>query len=133
MPFELTTTRPVAGSRTASASAIPIPRWVTQLRSAVLSSATVRSGEPDRSTSRTLAIETRADARPQEDGIEGLREVVVGAHLDAPRDRVDLVERRKHHYRDVAKAIVIAHPAEDLHAVHLGHHHVEKYEVEVLL
>ena len=51
-----------------------------------------------------LLRQARVDPRAQDHRIERLREVVVGAGLDAANDAVDLVDRRDHDHRDVLGA-----------------------------
>ncbi len=50
-----------------------------------------------------LLVQRRADASPQQGGIERLGQVVLGAQLDAAHSAVDRIERRDHDHRDAAQ------------------------------
>ena len=77
-----------------------------------------------------LLLQTRADPRPQQHRLEGLREVVLGAELDAPHHALELIEGRDHEHGNVAQGRVALHALEELVAVEAGHHHVEEGQVD---
>ncbi len=81
---------------------------------------------------QALLLEARADARVQQHRVDRLRQVVLGAHLDAVDDAVELVERRRHDHRDLAEVRVVLQLREHLVAVELGHQDVEQQQVEAL-
>ena len=73
--------------------------------------------------------EAGADPRPKEDGVEWLREVVLGSELDAPHDAGEVVEGGDHDHRNLAQHRIRLHLLERAHAVELGHHDVEQNDV----
>jgi hypothetical protein len=75
-------------------------------------------------------LEGGAEARFQQNWIERLEQIVDGAELDAARHAVHLGERRDHDNGEIAQPRLILEPGEYLESVDLGHHHVEKDEVE---
>jgi len=77
-----------------------------------------------------LLLQARADARLEEHGLEGLRQVVLGAALDAAHHAGQVVERGDHDHGHVARARVGLDALEHGEAVELRHHHVEQDEVE---
>ena len=79
-----------------------------------------------------LPLNQRPDARAQQDGVERLEQVILGAHFDGSDDAVDLIERRDHDYGHRAHAAVLPHPFEHFEAVHHRHHDVEQHDVERL-
>jgi hypothetical protein len=78
-----------------------------------------------------LLVERGVDPRPQQDRIERLRQVVFGAGLDRTHDAVELVERRDHDDRDVARRFRRFQAAEHLEPADPGHHQIEQYEIEI--
>jgi hypothetical protein len=48
--------------------------------------------QPPLLVAQALLFETGPDPRAEQDGIEGLRQVILGAQLDAPRDGLDLLQ-----------------------------------------
>jgi hypothetical protein len=52
---------------------------------------------------QALFLKAGRHARAEQHGIDGLEQVVLGAHLDAAGDAVHLVHRRHHDDRDVAQ------------------------------
>ena len=74
--------------------------------------------------------ERRLDAGLEDLRIDGLRQVVGGAHPDAADDAVELVDARDHDDRHVAQRIVGLERGQRLVPVHLGHHDVEQDEVD---
>ena len=77
-----------------------------------------------------LLLEARADPGPQERRVEGLRQVVRRAQLDAADHAVELVHRRDHDHRDRPEPVVGLQPLQHLVAVQLRHHDVQQEEVE---
>ena len=80
-----------------------------------------------------LALEAGIDAGAQEHEVERLRQVVLGARLDAADHRLGLAQARDHDHRDAVEPLVGLQPLEHLEAVHVGHQQVEEDEVEFLL
>ena len=78
-------------------------------------------------------VETRVDPRAEDDGVERLREVVVGADFDAPNDALRLVDGGDHDHRHVTRTRCRLEPLEDCDPVELGHDDVEKHDVDGLL
>ena len=54
-----------------------------------------------------LAFETRADSRPQQHTVERLRQIVDRAHLNAPHDAIEFVQRGDHDDRHFAQPRVV--------------------------
>jgi hypothetical protein len=81
---------------------------------------------------QALLLEARVDPRAQQHGIDGLRQVILGAELDAAHDARRVFERRRDDDRQVAQLQVADHPLEHFEAVHFRHLHVEQHEVEAL-
>ena len=52
---------------------------------------------------QALALERGADARPEQHRVERLRQIVLGAELDAADHAVQLRDRRDHDHRHVAQ------------------------------
>ena len=69
-----------------------------------------------------LALEAGVDAGAQQHEVERLRQVILGAHLDAADHRLGLAEARDHDHRDAVEPLVGLQPLEHLDAVHLRHH-----------
>src|SRR6266566_2413653 len=78
----------------------------------------------------SLFLETSADPGLKKHWVERLGEVVLGAELDAPHHTVDLVERRDHQNRDIAKHGIGLQLLEHGVPVEIRHHHVEQDEIE---
>ncbi len=76
-----------------------------------------------------LLREPGVDPCPQQHRVERLRQVVVGADLDATYDAVDLVDGRDHDDRDVRGARRRLETLERLDAVELRHEDVEQDDV----
>src|SRR6266498_5777338 len=74
-----------------------------------------------------------SDPSVQEDRMEGLGEVILGAHLDAADNAVDLVDRRDHDHRHVPKRGITLQSLEYRAAVELGHDDVKQDNVERIL
>ena len=55
---------------------------------------------------KALLLEARCDSRVQENRVDRLRQVILGAHLDALDDAVQLVEGGRHDHRDVPQALI---------------------------
>ena len=72
----------------------------------------------------------RVDPRPEDHGVERLREVVVGPRLDAADDALDLVDGGDHDHRHVTPAGCRLEPLEDRDPVELGHDDVEEHDVD---
>jgi hypothetical protein len=79
-----------------------------------------------------LLLETGADPRLEEHRVERLRQVVVGAELNAAHHAVYVVERRDHDHRDVAQPGIVLEAPQDLKAAHLRHHDVEEDQIDGL-
>jgi hypothetical protein len=56
---------------------------------------------PELLIAQPLLFQARADPGPEEDGVEGFGQIVLGALLDATGHAVDLVDGRDHDHRDV--------------------------------
>ncbi len=80
-----------------------------------------------------LLLDAGIDAGAEQDRIERLRHVVLGAGLDARRDAVDLVKRRDHNDRNVAMPLLALEPLKDLVAADPRHQQIEQDEIERLL
>ena len=76
-----------------------------------------------------LFLEARADAGAQQRRVERLRQVILGAELDAADDAFDLVDRRNHDDGDVAQPRVGAQALEHVVAGKAGHHDVEQDQI----
>ena len=63
---------------------------------------------------KSLLLQACGDARVQQHRIDGLAQVVLGAHLDALDDTVELVERRRHDHRDLAEVEIVLQLREHL-------------------
>ncbi len=63
-----------------------------------------------------------ADARDEFGGIEGLGQVIVGAHFEAADAVARVAFGRQHQDRNAG---LLADAAEDVEAVGIGHHHVQ--------
>ena len=70
------------------------------------------------------------DPRAEDHGVERLREVVVGAGLDAADDALGLVDCGDHDHRHVLRARCRLEPLEHRDAVELGHDDVEQHDVD---
>src|SRR6266487_4242235 len=81
----------------------------------------------------TLLRQCGVDPSAQENRIEGLGEVILGADLDTADDSVDLVDRRDHDHRHVLKHGIALQSLEHRDAVELGHDDVEQDNVERIL
>jgi hypothetical protein len=68
----------------------------------------------------------------QQDRVERLGQVVLGARLDAADHAVGLLQARDHDHRDGVQALVRLEPLEHLEAVEIGHHQIEQDQVELL-
>jgi len=79
---------------------------------------------------QTLLLEAPVDSRVEQHGVDRLRQVVLRAHLEAPHDTVQLVERRRHDHRDVAEMRVAPQLLQDSVPVELRHQDVEQHQVE---
>ena len=77
-----------------------------------------------------LLLQARADARAEQHRVEGLRQVVLRAELDAPHHAVHLVERRDHQDGQLPQRRVALELPEHLVAVDAGHHDVEQDQVD---
>ena len=77
-------------------------------------------------------LEAGSDARFQQNRIEWLRQIVLGAELDAPDGAAQLIERRDHDHRDVPQLRVHLHALQHLIAIEPRHHDVEEHEVDRL-
>ena len=96
------------------------------------SSASERSFSVRNSSSSRFLLESRTDPRAQQHRVERLRQVVLGAGLDAAHRAVELVEGRDHDDRNVPRARIGFEPAEHVEPVHPRHHQIEQHEVEAL-
>ena len=81
---------------------------------------------------QALLLERRAEARFQQNRIEGLEQIVDGPELDATRHAVQLGQGRNHDHGKVAQPRLILEPGEHLEPIDLRHHHVEQDEVEAV-
>ena len=79
-----------------------------------------------------LALQAGADPGAQQDRVERLGQVVLGARLDAADHAVGLLQARDHDHRDGVQALVRLEPLEHLEAVEIGHHQIEQDQVELL-
>ena len=77
------------------------------------------------------ARQAGVDARPQQNGIERLREVILGARFDAADHTVVVVDRGDHDHGDVSQRGIVLHLTEHLEPVHARHDDVEQHEVDV--
>ena len=73
------------------------------------------------------------DPRAEDHRVERLREIVVGADLDATDDTLRVVDGGDHDHRDVTGTGRRLQPLEDGDAVELGHDDVEEHDVDRLL
>ena len=121
--------RPTASPRRATAPSDP-DRYVP--------ASTRRRGGGDRlggldegplPVARALLRDARLHARLEQHRIEGLRQEILGALLDAAHRARHVVERRDHDHRDVARRAVPLEAREHREAIHLRHHDVEQHEV----
>jgi hypothetical protein len=89
---------------------------------------------PFRRAIRRAAVssERGADACAQYYWIEGLRQIVLRSGGNATHRAVELVERRDHDNRKMARACIGFEPAQHLEAAQSRHHHIEQYEVEIV-
>ena len=110
-PSGLETSAATCGDRNRASWA----RW----RSIVPSSGPLLVAQP-------LLAERRRDPRPEDRRVDGLGEVVGGAHADAADDAVELVDAGDDDDRQVAQGRVGLERGERLVAVHLGHDDVEQ-------
>ena len=78
---------------------------------------------------RRAAPEHRLDARDQLARRERLRQVVVGAGIEAGDLVGFLRARRQHHDRDVARIRIAAQDPDQVEAAHVGQHPVDQDEV----
>jgi hypothetical protein len=78
-----------------------------------------------------LPLHRCPDARPQDGGLVGLRQVVVSAELDAANDRVQLVERRDDDEGDLTETFILCAPFEDLQAGEARHDDVQNDQVHI--
>ena len=79
----------------------------------------------------TLPFEAGVDARLEQDGVEGLGQVVFRAQLDAAHHAVHFAQGGDHDDRDMTQFLVRLHGFQDLIPVHYRHHDIEQDEVEV--
>ena len=79
-----------------------------------------------------FALQAGADPRAQQDGIERLRQIVLGARLDAADHAVGLLQTGDHDHRDVVQTLVGLEALEHLEAVQVGHHEIEQNQIELL-
>jgi hypothetical protein len=79
---------------------------------------------------QALLLEARVDPRVEQHRVDRLRQVVLRAHLEAPHDTVQFVERRRHDHRDVAEMWITLQLLQDPVAVEFGHQHVQQDQVE---
>ena len=77
-------------------------------------------------------LQRRADAGAQQDRVERLGEVVLGAGFDAAHRAVKLVERRDDDDRNVVGMRRRLEPAQHLEAAHFRHDEIEQNEIEFL-
>ena len=77
-----------------------------------------------------LLLQAGVQAGAQQHRVEGLGQVVLGAHLDAAHHAVDLVHGRDDDDRDIAQLGVALDALEHLVAVHARHDDVEQHDVE---
>jgi hypothetical protein len=77
-----------------------------------------------------LAAQARRDARPKDDRIEWLRQVILGAHLNAAGGARHLIDRGDHEDGQVLERLVRLQTRQDLVPVHLRHDDVEQHHVE---
>ena len=77
-------------------------------------------------------LEARSDPRAQQRRIERLRQVILGAELDAAHHALHLADRRDHDHRQMPQLGIGLQVLEHLVPVHLGHHDVEQHQVEFL-
>ena len=80
---------------------------------------------------QALARQAGVDARPQQNGIERLREVILRARLDAADHALVVVDRGDHDHGDVAQRGIALHLTEHLEPVHARHDDVEQHEIDV--
>lgn len=80
--------------------------------------------------SQALLLEARRHPGPQQHRVDGLEQVVLGAHLDTARDAVDFVDRRHHDDGNVAQLAVGLERLQRLVAVHLRHFDVEQHQID---
>ena len=71
----------------------------------------------------------RAHAGDQRDFVDGLRQEVVGAGVEAAHAVGRLVERRHHHDRQMHRRGVGLEASADFESVHARHHDVEQHDV----
>ena len=79
-----------------------------------------------------LALQAGADPRPQQDGVERLRQIVLCAALDAPDHAVGLLQAGDHDHRDVVQPLIGFEAFQHLETVQLGHQEIKQDEVELL-
>jgi hypothetical protein len=77
-----------------------------------------------------LAGQRRGDPGLEDRRVDGLGQVIRGAHLQASDDAVELVDAGDHDDRDVPESRVVAQLGEHLVPVHLGHDDVEEDHVD---
>ena len=76
-------------------------------------------------------LQARADARTEEDRVEGLGHVIFGAQFDAADDAFKLVEGRNHDDGNVAQSGIVFHASENFAAIEAGHEKVQQHQVEL--
>ena len=78
-----------------------------------------------------LPFERGAYARPQQDRVEGLGQIILGAGFDAADDAVKFVEGGNHDDGNVAGMLRRLEPAQHLEAAHFRHDEIEQDEIEL--
>jgi hypothetical protein len=76
-----------------------------------------------------LLLQAGADARLQQDGIERLAQVILGAELDAAHHAVHVIERGDHEHGHRSQRGITLELLQHGVPVEVGHHHVEQHEV----
>ena len=80
-----------------------------------------------------MPAQCRPDPRAQDRGIERLRQIVVGAELDALRNLVDVRVGADHDDRDISLVRIAPDHFENLVPVQIRHHQIEQDETEFFL
>jgi hypothetical protein len=81
---------------------------------------------------QALLLQRRAHPRPQQHGVEGLGQVVLGAEFDPFHHVVQVGQGRDHDDRNPPQPGIGLDPGQGLEAVQFRHHGVEQDQVEAL-
>ena len=79
---------------------------------------------------QALFLDGRGQARLEQNLAEGLGQIVLSAHFDAPHHVIDLLPARDHDDRKAPQHRAVLHFGQHLQAGHLGHLDIEQHQVK---